>query len=66
MEGIDYWFPFVALFSGLFIQLALLSPQAERRIERYHPIPGSYRRMDRMSWVLITVGFLWAIQNLLA
>lgn len=61
----DIWFPLVALFCGLFLQLSLLSPGAARKLARLHPIPGSVRRMDRISWVLIIAGSLWEIQNLL-
>lgn len=60
----DLWFPLVALFCGLFLQLALQLPDAERSIQRYHPVPGSFRRMDRMSWILIIAGSLWELQNL--
>ncbi len=59
----DTWIPLMALFCGLFLQVALMTPQAEQRVERLHPIPGSYRRMDRMSWILIIAGSLWALQN---
>ena len=61
----DTWFPLLALFCGLFLQISLQTPDAVRRIARYHPIPGSFRRMDRVSWILIIVGSLWEIQNLL-
>jgi len=47
------------------LQLALMTPEAEQKIERIHPIPGSFQRMDRISWVLIIVGCLWELQNLL-
>lgn len=60
----DLWFPLVALFCGLFLQLALQLPDAERNIQRFHPVPGSFRRMDRMSWILIIAGSLWELQNL--
>ncbi len=61
----DSWFPLVALFSGLFLQLSLQMPEAERRIDRFHPIPGSVKRIGRVSWILIIAGALWQIQNLL-
>jgi hypothetical protein len=61
----DTWIPLLALFSGLFLQLALMTPQAEQKVARMHPIPGSFERMDRMSWLLIIAGSLWEIQNLL-
>jgi hypothetical protein len=57
--------PLVALFCGLFLQLALMTPEAEQKMERFHPIPGSYRRIDRISWILIIAGSLWELQNLL-
>lgn len=60
----DDWFPFVVLFLGLFLQLALQGPEAARRLERIHPIPGSYQRIDRVSWILIIAGTLWGIQVL--
>lgn len=60
----DLWFPLIALFCGLFLQVALQLPNAEQSIERIHPVPGSYRRMDRISWILIIAGSLWEIQNL--
>ena len=60
----DHWIPLLALFSGLFLQMALQVPEAEFKIERYHPIPGSYKRMDRISWILIIAGSLWELQNL--
>ncbi|MGZ3652521.1 MAG: hypothetical protein ACXVB9_05645 [Bdellovibrionota bacterium] len=62
---LDVWFPLIALFSGLLLQISLQMPQAEQRLAKLHPIPGSYARMDRMSWILIIVGSLWALQNLL-
>ena len=61
----DLWFPLVALFCGLFLQLSLAQPGLARRLARSHPLPGSLRRIDRMSWVLIIAGSLWEIQNLL-
>jgi hypothetical protein len=61
----DDWFPLIALFTGLFLQAALQTPQAVRRLARIHPIPGSYRRMDRVSWILIIAGSLWELQSLL-
>lgn len=61
----DLWFPLIALFCGLFLQLSLQMPNAREQIARIHPIPGSFQRMDRMSWVLIIVGTLWELQNLL-
>lgn len=61
----DTWFPFLVLFSGLFVQASLQVPGAAAKIRRYHPIPGSYTRMDRASWLFIIVGSLWGIQNLL-
>ncbi len=61
----DTWIPLLALFCGLFLQAALMTPMAEQKIEQFHPIPGSFRRMDRMSWILIIAGSLWEIQNLL-
>lgn len=62
---LDLWFPLIALFSGLFLQLFLAQPGAARKLARFHPIPGSLRRIDRMSWILIIAGSLWEIQNLL-
>jgi hypothetical protein len=62
---LDTWFPLIALFSGLFLQISLQMPQAEKQFAKLHPIPGSYARMDRMSWILIIVGSLWSLQNLL-
>jgi hypothetical protein len=61
----DVWFPLVALFSGIFLQLSLQVPEAEEKIARLHPIRGSFQRMDRVSWILIIAGALWEIQNLL-
>jgi hypothetical protein len=61
----DTWFPLLALFSGLFLQASLLTPGAARKLARIHPIPGSFRRIDRVSWILIIAGSLWEIQNLL-
>lgn len=61
----DLWFPIIALFSGLFVQLSLQMPHAARNLEKIHPIPGSLQRMDRVSWILIIVGSLWELQNLL-
>ncbi len=61
----DAWIPLIALFCGLFIQISLQVPNAAERLERFHPIPGSFQRMDRASWILIIVGSLWEIQNLL-
>lgn len=62
----DDWFPLIALFTGLFLQLSLQTPNAARQIRRLHPISGSYARMDRVSWMLIIVGSLWEIQILVA
>jgi hypothetical protein len=61
----DLWFPIIALFCGLFLQVSLQMPEAARNLEKIHPIPGSLQRMDRVSWVLIIVGSLWELQNLL-
>ncbi len=60
----DTWFPILMLFCGLFLQLALQVPNAREKIAKMHPIPDSFRRMDRVSWVLIIVGSLWDAQNL--
>jgi hypothetical protein len=62
---LDAWFPLIALFSGLFLQLSLQRPGAARAFAKLHPIPGSLRRVDRMSWILIIAGSLWELQNLL-
>ncbi len=66
---LDLWFPLIALFSGLFLQLALSRPGLARKLARAHPLPGRpgshVRRIDRMSWILIIAGSLWEIQNLL-
>ena len=61
----DAWFPLIALFTGLFLQLSLQTPQAARKLAELHPIPGSFARMDRVSWILIIAGSLWEIQNLM-
>ena len=62
---LDLCFPLIALFCGLFFQLALSRPGLARKLARAHPIKDSLRRIDRMSWILIIVGSLWEIQNLL-
>jgi hypothetical protein len=62
---VDLWFPLISLFCGLFLQTALLQPGMARKLAQFHPLPGSLRRIDHMSWVLIIVGALWEIQNLL-
>lgn len=62
---LDLWFPIVLLFSGCFLQLSLQVPGAAEHIQRMHPIAGSFKRMDRMSWIFIIVGTLWQAQNLL-
>lgn len=64
MESIDLWFPLLAMFCGIFLQLSLQVPQAQQKIERFHPVPGSFRRIDRISWILIIAGSLWELQNL--
>ena len=61
----DSWFPILVLFCGVFLQASLMLPEAKEKIERFHPIPGSYVRMDLASWVFIIVGSLWELQNLL-
>lgn len=61
----DVWFPLLALFCGLFLQLSLQTPDAAKHLARMHPIHGSFERMDRVSWILIIVGSLWELQNLL-
>ena len=61
----DTWFPLLALFTGLFFQVLLLKPGFARAFAKAHPIPGSLRRVDRVSWILIIAGSLWEIQNLL-
>lgn len=58
-------FPFIVLFTGLFLQASLQLPQAEEKITSMHPIPGSFQRMDAASWIFIIVGSLWGIQELL-
>lgn len=65
LTDLDAWFPLIALFCGLFLQLSLLTPQAARNVRRLHPLRSGLRRMDRVSWILIIVGSLWEIQNLL-
>ncbi len=61
----DSWFPILVLFCGIFLQAALQTPGAAEKIARLHPLPGSYARMDKVSWIFISVGSLWQIQNLL-
>lgn len=61
----DAWFPAIVLFCGVFLQLALQVPDAAEKIARIHPIPGSFQRMDRASWIFIIVGSLWGLQDLL-
>lgn len=61
----DAYFPFVLLFCGVFLQLALQVPEAAEKIAKMHPIPDSFRRMDRASWLFIIVGSLWGLQDLL-
>lgn len=61
----DLVFPLVALFCGLFLQLSLAQPGFARKLARTHPLPGSLRRIDRVSWMLIIAGSLWELQNLL-
>lgn len=61
----DSWFPLLVLFCGVFLQASLQVPGAAEKIARMHPIPNSYRRMDITSWIFISVGSLWQIQNLL-
>jgi hypothetical protein len=64
-HSMDDWFPLIALFCGLFLQVSLQMPQAARRVTQFHPVAGSYARMDRVSWILIIAGSLWEIQNLM-
>ena len=61
----DAWFPSIVLFCGVFLQLSLQTPRAAEMIARFHPIPGSFRRMDHTSWLFIIVGALWGFQDLL-
>lgn len=61
----DIWFPIVVLFAGCFLQLALQLPGSKEKIQEFHPLPNSWERMDKTSWIFIIVGCLWEIQNLL-
>lgn len=60
----EQWFPVVVILSGALLRLAFLVPDAEEKLARYHPIPGSYARIRRMSWVFLIVGGFWQFQNL--
>lgn len=61
----DAWFPSLVLFCGIFLQISLQVPGAAEKIARYHPLPGSFNRIDATSWVFIIVGSLWGLQDLL-
>jgi hypothetical protein len=61
----DLFFPILVLWCGLFIQLALQQKDAKVWIEKHHPVPNSYKRMDLSSWLFIIVGALWSGQLLI-
>jgi hypothetical protein len=61
----EIWFPHIVLFCGLYLQLSLQFKDSAVFIKKHHPIRGSYERIDKISWIFITVGFLWGLQDLL-
>lgn len=61
----DEAFPFLVLACGLILRAALAVPGAREKIERMHPLPDSHARMDKASWVFLSVGCLWGLQHLL-